>query len=86
MQVVQKPFQLTEDYVAPKGALIMPSIIAASMQVYLLLIYITVTDGRLEFAANLVYIRVTDGCFEFAAILAASRLSNTYAKNKSTCN
>lgn len=32
LQVAQKPFRLTDDYVAPKGALIMPSIVAANMQ------------------------------------------------------
>ncbi len=32
LQIAQKPFRLTEDYVAPKGALIMPSIVAANMQ------------------------------------------------------
>lgn len=31
-QIAQKPFRLTDDYVAPKGALIMPSIVAANMQ------------------------------------------------------
>ena len=33
LQIAQKPFRLTDDYVAPKGALIMPSIVAANMQV-----------------------------------------------------
>lgn len=32
VQIAQKPFRLTDDYVAPKGALIMPSIVAANMQ------------------------------------------------------
>ena len=32
-QIVQKPFQLTEDYVAPKGAILMPSIHASCLQV-----------------------------------------------------
>ena len=32
-QIVQKPFRLSDDYVAPKGALIMPSIVASCMQV-----------------------------------------------------
>lgn len=31
-QVAQKPFRLTDDFVAPKGTLIMPSIVAANMQ------------------------------------------------------
>ena len=35
LQIAQKPFRLTDDYVAPKGALIMPSIVAANMQVNL---------------------------------------------------
>ena len=33
LQVAQKPFRLTDDFVAPKGTLIMPSIVAANMQV-----------------------------------------------------
>ncbi len=33
-QITQAEFPLTEDYTAPKGALLMPSLIAASMQVY----------------------------------------------------
>ena len=33
MQITQREFQLTEDFTAPKGALLMPSLIAASMQV-----------------------------------------------------
>lgn len=32
-QIAQKPFQLTDDYVVPKGTLIMPSIHAACLQV-----------------------------------------------------
>ena len=32
LQTVMRPFQLTESYTAPKGALLMPSIIAANMQ------------------------------------------------------
>ena len=32
-QITQAEFPLTEDYTAPKGALLMPSLIAASMQV-----------------------------------------------------
>ena len=32
-QIVQKPFRLTEDYVAPKGTLLMPSIHASCLQV-----------------------------------------------------
>jgi hypothetical protein len=32
-QITQREFQLTEDFTAPKGALLMPSLIAASMQV-----------------------------------------------------
>lgn len=32
-QITQADFPLTEDYTAPKGALLMPSLIAASMQV-----------------------------------------------------
>ena len=34
-QIVQKPFRLTEDYVAPKGTIIMPSIHASCLQVHL---------------------------------------------------
>ena len=34
-QIAQKPFRLTDDYVAPKGTLIMPSIHAACLQVWL---------------------------------------------------
>ncbi len=33
VQVTQREFQLTEDFTAPKGALLMPSLIASSMQV-----------------------------------------------------
>ncbi|CAK0787018.1 hypothetical protein CVIRNUC_010234 [Coccomyxa viridis] len=33
-QITQREFQLTEDFTAPKGALLMPSLIAASMQGY----------------------------------------------------
>lgn len=32
-QITQADFPLTEDYTAPKGSLLMPSLIAASMQV-----------------------------------------------------
>lgn len=32
-QIVQKPFRLTDDYVAPKGAILMPSIHASCLQV-----------------------------------------------------
>lgn len=32
-QITQAPFPLSEDYVAPKGSLIMPSLIAACQQV-----------------------------------------------------
>jgi len=32
-QIVQKPFRLTDDYVAPKGTIIMPSIHASCLQV-----------------------------------------------------
>ena len=32
-QITQAEFPLNEDYTAPKGALLMPSLIAASMQV-----------------------------------------------------
>lgn len=34
-QITQREFQLTEDLTAPKGALLMPSLIASSMQVSL---------------------------------------------------
>ncbi len=34
-QITQREFQLTEDFIAPKGALLMPSLIASSMQVSL---------------------------------------------------
>ena len=54
LQIAQKPFRLTEDYVAPKGALIMPSIVAASMQASarpllfcLCTLWHAVTDGML---------------------------------------
>ena len=33
VQITQREFQLTEDFTAPKGALLMPSLIASSMQV-----------------------------------------------------
>ncbi len=33
VQIAQAPFQLTDDYTAPRGALIMPSITAAAMHV-----------------------------------------------------
>lgn len=32
-QIAQKPFRLSDDYVAPKGTIIMPSIHAACFQV-----------------------------------------------------
>ena len=35
VQITQREFQLTEDFTAPKGALLMPSLIASSMQVSL---------------------------------------------------
>ena len=33
-QIAQQPFKLTEDYTAPKGAMIIPSVWAACMQVW----------------------------------------------------
>ncbi|CAL5229225.1 g12509 [Coccomyxa viridis] len=33
-QITQREFQLTEDFIAPKGALLMPSLIASSMQAF----------------------------------------------------
>lgn len=38
-QVCQKDFPLTDDYTAPKGSLLMPSLIAASMQARMLRTY-----------------------------------------------